>query len=240
MARGGTSSDTSAGSASTGNDAADDLAPLESADAGTGRSECSAASDPAAPGTDCGSLVDDECTRPDSCDGQGNCQRNDEPLGTPCEGGTCSGGLCIAAPPSGCVVDAVSSVPFTASWSSVNRPDLYDGGCDTEGTPDYALVFTAPATAVYRIASAALVDAVPYTGPIPDGPADGDAVMTIARGDCAGGEAQQLACNDDVQVGTLNSQVDLGLAAGEVVTVYLNELGQMGGGTGTVSIDALP
>ena len=195
---------------------------------------------PATAGTSCGSAVDDACTNPDSCDGQGSCQRNDEPLGADCQGGTCNGGLCIASQPSGCVVDAVARVPFTANWSSVNRPDLYDGGCDTEGTPDYALVFTAPQAAVYRIASAALVDAVPYTGPVPDGPLDGDAVMTIARGDCAGGDAQQLACNDDVQVGTLNSQVDLELFAGEVVTVYLNELGQTGGGTGTVIIEALP
>jgi hypothetical protein len=199
---------------------------------------------PAAPGTPCGSDVDGECTNPDTCDGQGICQSNDE-VGTPCFGGTCAGGLCIALPPSGCAVDVVSVVPFTGSWSSVGRPDLYDGGCDSEGTPEYALVFTAPQSGTFRITSTGLVDGVPYTGPgapgVPGGgPLDGDAVMTVANGNCAGGEAQQRACNDDAADGTLSSQVDLELAAGEVVTVYLNELQQTGGGTGTVSIGLLP
>ena len=43
-----------------------------------------------------------------------------------------------------------------------------------------------------------------------------------------------------VAPGTLGSQLDLALSAGEVVTVYLNELAQTGGGSGTVSIVALP
>ena len=197
----------------------------------------------AAAGSPCGSSVDDECTNPDTCDGQGSCQQNDA-IGTVCVGGTCAGGLCIAVP-TGCVVDNVASLPFNSSWSSVGRPDLYDGGCDTEGTPDYALVFTAPQNGVFRVTSAALVDAVPYTGPgepsgIPDGPADGDSVMTVVRGACAGVDAQQLECNDDVAPGTLGSQLDLALSAGEVVTVHLNELAQTGGGSGTVSIVALP
>lgn len=198
----------------------------------------------AAPGTPCGSDLDDECTAPDTCDEQGVCQRNDEINGV-CSGGNCVDGICILAPPSGCLVDAASSVPFSTSWRSVGRPDLYDGGCDTEGTPDYALVFTAPQTGRFRVTSAGLVDDVPYTGPgepsgVPDGPADGDAVMTIVRGNCAGLDAQQLACNDDGPDGSFNSQLDIELAAGESVTVYLNELAQMGGGTGTVSVVALP
>jgi hypothetical protein len=195
-------------------------------------------------GTACGSAVDDACTNPDSCDAQGVCQRNDE-LATACEGGTCSGGICITAPSSGCAVDIVSSVPFMTNWSSVGRPDLYDGGCDSLGTPEYALVFTAPQAATYRITSAGVVDAVPYTGAgnasgIPNGPADGDSVMTVVRGNCAGVAAQQLECNDDVAPGTLNSGLDLALDGGEVVTVYLNELTQTGGGTGTVNVSALP
>lgn len=195
-------------------------------------------------GTACGSAVDDACTNPDSCDAEGVCQRNDE-IATACEGGTCSGGLCITTPSSGCAVDIVNSVPFTTSWSSVGRPDLYDGGCDSLGTPEYALVFTAPRAATFRITSTALVDTVPYTGAgdasgTPNGPADGDSVMTVVRGNCAGVAAQQLECNDDVAAGTLNSGLDLALDAGEVVTVYLNELTQTGGGTGTVNVSVLP
>jgi hypothetical protein len=155
-----------------------------------------------------------------------------------CDGGT-------PAPSSGCAVDIASSVPFMANWSSVGRPDLYDGGCDSLGTPEYALVFTAPEAATFRITSVALVDTVPYTGAgtasgVPDGPADGDSVMTVVRGNCAGVAAQQLECNDDVAPGTLDSGLDLALDAGEVVTVYLNELTQTGGGSGTVNITALP
>lgn len=165
--------------------------------------------------------------------------------GAPCDGGTCRDGACIALPFSECAVDVVGAVPFTTGWSSVGRSNLYNGGCDTLGTPDYALVFVAPQAGAFRVASAALVDEVPYTGPgdpsgVPDGPADGDAVMTVVRGNCAGQEAQQLACNDDVSAGSIDSRLDLELDAGEVVTVYLNELAQTGGGTGTVSINPLP
>ncbi len=219
----------------------DDVTPCADSECQSGR--C-VAIPVAVAGTACGSSVDDACTNPDSCDGQGVCQRNDE-LATACEGGTCNGGQCIATPQSGCAVDVVSSVPFTASWSSVGRADLYGGGCDSLGTPEYALVFTAPQLGTYRVTSAALVDMVPYTGAgdasgIPDGPADGDSVMTVVRGNCAGVGAQQLACNDDVAPGTLNSGLDLALSAGEVVTVYLNELTQTGGGTGTVNVALVP
>jgi hypothetical protein len=160
------------------------------------------------------------------------------------QGGSCTGGSCPGPPASECAVDTVSMVPFMTSWSSVGRLNLYNGGCDSQGTPDYALVFTAPQTGTFRITSAALVDAVPYTGPgdpsgIPDGPADGDSVMTIVRGGCAGPEAQQLECNDDAVMGTLDSQLNVGLDAGEVITVYLNELTQTGGGTGTLGITLL-
>jgi hypothetical protein len=63
--------------------------------------------------------------------------------------------------------------------------------------------------------------------------------MTIVRGGCAGPEAQQLECNDDAVMGTLDSQLNVGLDAGEVITVYLNELTQTGGGTGTLGITLL-
>ena len=38
-------------------------------------------------GTTCGSSADDDCTDPDTCDGAGACQPNDEPASTPCNDG---------------------------------------------------------------------------------------------------------------------------------------------------------
>jgi len=54
------------------------------------------------PGVACGLPLGNPCTQPDTCDGAGNCDPNDEPDGTPCrtldnEGGLCEAGLC--APP---------------------------------------------------------------------------------------------------------------------------------------------
>ncbi len=176
----------------------------------------------------------------DGSGGDGDSQPPDAGAG---QGGSCTGGSC-GGPPSECAVDTVSTVPFMTSWSSVGRLNLYNGGCDSQGTPDYALVFTAPQAGTFRITAAALVDAVPYTGAgdasgVPDGPADGDSVMTVVRGGCAGPDAQQFECNDDVAMGIVNSQLDLGLDAGEIITVYLNELTQTGGGTGTLGITLL-
>lgn len=178
-----------------------------------------------------------------SADGIGGFGGSAEPDAGFGQGGR-TGQSCGGPPASECAVDSVSTVPFMTSWSSVGRLNFYNGGCDSQGTPDYALVFTAPQAGTFRITSAALVDAVPYSGAgdpsgAPEGPADGDSVMTVVRGGCAGPEAQQLECNDDAAMGTLDSQLDLGLDAGEIITVYLNELTQIGGGTGTVGITLL-
>jgi hypothetical protein len=59
-----------------------------------------------------------------------------------------------------------------------------------------------------------------------------------ARGDgrCAGGSATQVSCNDDAVEGNGNSQLDVPLTGGQVVTVSLNQLTQSAGGTGTLTI----
>jgi hypothetical protein len=197
----------------------------------------------AEPGTLCGNGNDDECANPDVC-GNGLCLANDEPNGTACTDGSCTLSVCVAGQAVGCPAEVAGDVPFTTPWSSVGKTDLYVGGCDSAGTPDYALIFTAPATATFRFEVTARVDETPYTGsdqsdPITQ-PADGDAVLTVAEGGCAGGAATQVACNDDVEQGNTDSQLDLPLTSGQVITLYLNELTQTGGGTGTLTITQLP
>jgi hypothetical protein len=228
----------------------------------------------ALPSTPCGSNIDDECTDPDVCDGVGQCApnhaaagspcgnttdtdcenpdvcanglclANDEPNGTACTSGSCTLTVCVEGQPVGCPAEVAADAPFTTPWSSVGRPDLYVGGCDEAGTPDYALVFTAPATATFRFTVTGRVDETPYTGADQSepftSPPDGDAVLTVVSGSCAGGGAAQVACNDDAQEGSLDAQLDVPLTSGEVVTLYLNERTQTGGGTGTLTITQLP
>ncbi len=191
-------------------------------------------------GTRCGSDSDDECANPDVC-GNGVCLANDADNGTACTGGSCAIGACVNGQPVGCPIDVLDSVPANVSWSSVGRPDLFGGGCDSAGMPDYALVFTAPQAGTYRFTVVGLVDSTPYTGAgdpsgTPDGPPDGDALITVAEGSCAGPSATQVVCSDEAQAETL----DLPLTDQQVITVYLNEHTQSGGGTGTLSITRFP
>jgi len=190
-------------------------------------------------GTPCGSTNDDECAHPDQCSA-GACLPNDAPNGTACTDGSCTSGECVDGQPVGCPADVANSVPLTLHWSSVGRPDLYVGGCDSTNTPDYALVFTPTQTGTYRFVAVGLVDSTPYsgagTGDPPTNPPDGDAVITVAEGSCAGTDAPQSACNNDAIEGGTDSQLDLSLTEGVAITVYLNELTQTGGGTGTLSV----
>jgi hypothetical protein len=129
-----------------------------------------------------------------------------------------------------------NTVPFNISWSSVGRSNLHDSTCEdpVAGTPDYTLVFTAPQSGTYRFHAAGLVDSTPHENKNTD---DGDSVMAIVRGSCPALNAAEAGCNDDVvRNENVDSQIDLALTAGQSVTVYLNELGEPHGGTGTLSI----
>jgi len=195
----------------------------------------------AALGTECGSTTNSDCANPDQCSG-GACLPSDEPNGTACPGGSCTSGECVDGQPVGCPVDIASSLSLNLAWSSVGRPDLYAGGCDSANTPDYALVFTAPQAGTFRFTATGLVDSTPYTGAdtsgTPTAPPDGDAVLTIAPGSCAGIGAVQIDCNDDgpPDDDSTDPQLDLVLTDQQVITVYINELTQTGGGTGTLSV----
>ncbi|HVZ32214.1 MAG TPA: hypothetical protein VG963_07310 [Polyangiaceae bacterium] len=175
-----------------------------------------------------------ECSSADTCDGQGACTGLNQPNGTACSGGSCTQGQCIQGQPAGCPGDVANTVPFSITWSSVTRPNLYDSSCeDPSNGPDYALVFTAPTDGTYRFLAHGLVDGTPHKN---TSTSDGDAVMAIARGSCGGLGATELACDDDISGSNLDSRIDVALTQDQVVTVYLNEFGEPDGGTGTLTI----
>jgi hypothetical protein len=187
-------------------------------------STCDAAGEclehPAPQGRVCEMPGGNACTAPGACDGAGVCAAGPAPDGTACAGGSCALGRCIMGQPVGCPAITVDSVPFDGEWSSVDRPDLYDGSCDAANTPDFAFVFVAPQAGMYRF-----------------GAEGSDPVLTLVRGSCAGNGAQQLACNDDIQLNqNLASRVEVSLTAGQTVTGYVNEIRAARGGSGTFSI----
>jgi hypothetical protein len=198
-------------------------------------------------GATCGSGRDDECTSADTCNGDGVCQPNDGQDGAACPGGSCTLGECIQGQAVGCPAEVASALPFNTNWRSVGGNDLYDGNCDGSGTPDFAVTFTAPATATYRFEAAGVVGmGDPENGADDQASELADSVLTIAAGSCAGGNAQQLACNDDCNANdcggsSFDSRVDLPLMQGQSVTVYVNEFHEVlpGGGSGTLGIRQL-
>jgi hypothetical protein len=200
-------------------------------------------STPAAAGVGCGDTLTSECSQPDTCDGAGVCAANHELDGAACSGGACAAGECVSEQPTAaCPAAVATTLPFEASWRTVGGVDLYQGDCDIDDTPDFAVVFTAPEVGVYRF-DAAGVQAEGDPEPDPQSePAD--SVLTIVAGDCAGQDAMELGCNDDSDAGDdgeFDSRLDLVLQAGQTVTVYVREFREVlpGGGSGTVSIRAL-
>jgi hypothetical protein len=196
---------------------------------------------PAEAGALCGSGRDDECTAPDSCDGQGECLPNDAANGNECSDGSCTLGECIQGQPVGCPALVVTGLPFATGWRTVGRVDLYGGDCDVDDTPDFALVFTAPAAATYRIEAAGEVgNDDPELGG-DEASELADSVLTVAAGACGGVAAPIIDCNDDIAPGNLDSRIDLELEEGETITIYVNEFGEVvpGGGSGTLSVTQL-
>jgi hypothetical protein len=162
------------------------------------------------------------------------------PNGSACEGGSCTLGECIAGNPVGCPAEVASELPFEASWRTVGGVDLFDSiGCDDfDNTPDFAVLFTAPAAGTYRFE--AFGDA--ETDPETDGTLAADSILTVAEGACPELAAEQIECNDDIDDGVdVNSLIDLELEAGETVTVYAGEFREQlpGGGSGRVRISVI-
>jgi hypothetical protein len=187
-------------------------------------------------GQSCGRDDEDECSEADECDGAGVCSPNDLPNGSECDDGSCTLGECIEDQPVGCPVDVVSDVPFNTTWRTVGRVNLFGGGCDIGGTPDYAVVFTAPTTGTFRFEAAGTAGEDDPESGEPGTEALADSVLTIVEGSCEGMNAMQLGCSDDISEDNLDSLLDLELSQGDVVTVYAGELREQDGGSGTLSI----
>jgi hypothetical protein len=86
-------------------------------------------------GTTCGSAEDDDCTNPDSCDGAGTCQPNNEPDGAACNDGLacnteefCLAGVCSGGSPHDC-----SGTGDQCNADSSCDPDGEEGNCDAPG-----------------------------------------------------------------------------------------------------------
>jgi hypothetical protein len=189
-----------------------------------------------AAGTACGENEVGDC-KESRCDGAGVCVASDGPNGSACAGGSCTLGECIQGQLEGCPAEVVTEVPFEASWRTVGGVDLYEGNgmCNGQNTPDFAVIFTAPALATYRFEAAGIVGT---DDPETPGTEEADSVLIIAAGACSG---PQIECNDDISPNNFDSRIDLPLDQGATVTVYAFELDEQlpGGGSGALSIRVL-
>ncbi len=188
------------------------------ADACDGAGSCVAQELPA--GTPCGD--DGEGCNSPTCDGAGSCEPAPEPNGSACPGGSCSLGSCVAGQPVGCPAALASDVPLQLGWSSAERPNLGQGSCDESvATPDFALVFSAPAAGDYRI----------------EAQGSADSVLVVRAGACS--DNGQLACNDDRTANNRDPRIDLSLSEGQAITIYVSEFGNGSSGAGTLQISLL-
>jgi hypothetical protein len=179
------------------------------------------------------------------------CLVNDLANGDSCSGGTCSGGQCIGSSnvcPAATVND-VGQLPFTVTWNTVGGTEFFGGACNEPDMPDFAVAFIVPQDGTYRFSATGLAG---LPGEAEDADSVGqpaDSVVEVATGNCdpegvlvtAVGGAGTVSCNDDITDGVnLDSSVDVPLTAGQVMTVYASELGEGGGGSGTLTIELLP
>jgi hypothetical protein len=177
-------------------------------------------------GTPCGDTTTaDECTQPDSCDGNGVCLANHEPDGALCADGHCNlAGVCD------CAVERVTAVPYGQQWQTTadTEIDMLDlQPCQLcAGTRDHIVVFSAPADGTYRFFASSI---------------GADVELTVFQGDCGAAPAE-LVCGADIDPssGDLNDRLDLELAAGTTVSVAVGERCEAEGTEGWLSIERLP
>ena len=118
---------------------------------------------------------------------------------------TPSGDGC-AAPAAMCVSDVLGPIPGQLAGSTVDASDDFGGsdcGDGGDGVPDVAYAFVAPEAGIYRFETVG---------------SDFDTMLSI-RESCGGAE---LACNDDIARGNVQSRVEVTLAACQEVTVVVD------------------
>jgi len=175
---------------------------------------------PVAIGTACGSATSDECSQPDTCDGNGVCLTNDAPGGTTCATGHCNlSGVCD------CAVDRVTTLPYGQQWQTTADSETDSlGECQTcGGTPDHIVVFTAPAAGTYRFDATSI---------------GGDVELAVYPGDCNASPSGATCGTDDAESGF--DTLALTLEAGAVVTVVVGENCEAEGSEGNLSIELAP
>lgn len=189
------------------------------ADSCNGAGACVARDLPA--GAACG--TSSGCGQP-TCGAGGVCERHDSANGSACPGGSCTVGACVAGQRVGCPRAVATAVPFQTNWTSVGLPNLFRGDCASDNTPDFAVEFVVPASGRYRF----------------DASGSPDSVLVVVLGACSSDNGtQNQSCNDDISDGNTDSRIDLGLTAGQTMTVYVSEFGDDNTGSGTLRISAL-
>jgi len=111
-----------------------------------------------------------------------------------------------------------TSVPFQTNWDSTGLGDVFTGTCFSGPTPDFSLVFVAPSSGTYRFEATGV-----------------DSTLAVVNGAC--GTSEQLGCNDDFDANVnRNSRLDVALAAGQTVTIYVSEFTQGAVGQGSLLV----
>lgn len=171
---------------------------------------------PVAAGAACGDPTAGECTAPDSCSAGGVCLANHEP-----DGSACSEGFCNLSGACDCAISRITSVPFSEQWITIgvsqggSDTNVYDGICqECTNDLDHVVVFQAPAAGTYVFS----------------GSSTGSASVWVVESDCTSLGAE-LGCEDDEE-----SQVELTLEQGQIVTMGVSESCESLGGDGSLSI----
>jgi hypothetical protein len=96
-------------------------------------------------------------------------------------------------------------LPVTIMGSNNGGEDGLQASCGSPGGEDLAFTWSAPADATYRIDTLG---------------SDFDTVLAVYQGSCI--NAPELACNDDAPGAGATSAVNLALAQGDEVTIYVD------------------
>jgi hypothetical protein len=112
-----------------------------------------------------------------------------------------------SVPAGACPASTLTTFPLDVTGDSSTASSEFEASCaGAGGSPDLAVVWTAPQNARYRFTT--------------EGSAY-DTVLTILNGSCAGPE---LACADDIDGTNVASEASLSLTAGQTITVIIDGL----------------